>query len=162
MVPQLERVASRYSVPVACSGGFDSTTAKHSMGQRLAGLGAATVLHVGDHDPSGVHMFGSLDEDVTAFCDYYGGDIEFIRLAVTPEQVEEHQHPTAPPKATDNRSFSGLTTQAEALDPAVLADIVRQAIEQRLDMEAYHQRLDEEVDTRETLKSRLTEIFSRA
>jgi hypothetical protein len=40
-------------------------------------------LHLGDHDPSGVHCFSALDEDVVALVQHWGGDIEFSPLAVT-------------------------------------------------------------------------------
>ena len=51
------------------------------------------------------------------------------RLAVTPAQVAEMGLATAPPKKTDRRSFAGeTTTQAEAIPPDVLSQIVRDAI----------------------------------
>jgi hypothetical protein len=136
MVPQLERIAHPFSVQVASSGGFDSLTSKHAIGEQLAEE-PTLVLHIGDHDPSGVHMFGSLGEDVQAFTDYYGGNVEFIRLAVTPAQVAEYDLPTAPAKVTDRRAFTGLTTQAEALDPRTLAELVQEAITSRIDMDVY-------------------------
>jgi hypothetical protein len=52
---------------------------------------------------------------------------------VTPEQIAEHNLPTAPPKSTDRRAFHGQTCQAEALAPDVLAGILRQALEERID-----------------------------
>ena len=52
---------------------------------------------------------------------------------MTPEQIGEYRLPTAPPKATDNRAFSGQTCQAEALPPDALANILRSAIEERVD-----------------------------
>jgi hypothetical protein len=133
MVPQLERVAAEYSVPVYSSGGFDSVTAKHEVAVEFSRLGLSTVLHIGDHDPSGVHMFGSLDEDVRAFLERLGGDVQFVRLAVTREHIQEMGLPTAPAKETDRRSFSGDTVQAEAIPPDALARIVRQAIVDRID-----------------------------
>ena len=57
----------------------------------------------------------------------------FTRLAVTPDQITRYRLDTAPPKATDNRAFTGKTCQAEALAPDDLAAIVRQAIEERID-----------------------------
>ena len=63
--------------------------------------------------------------------------------------------PTAPPKRTDRRSFSGLTTQAEAIDPVELARIVREAIEHRMDMEIYRDVLSEEREIRQNLTERL-------
>ena len=75
---------------------------------------------------------------VVAFARHYGGDIEFVRLAVTPEQARQYHLPSAPPKATDRRSFDGTETwQLEALDPHDLAEIVCGAIEARLDRDLY-------------------------
>ncbi|MGC1955644.1 MAG: hypothetical protein WA970_24350 [Gammaproteobacteria bacterium] len=55
-----------------------------------------------------------------------------------PEHIEQYSLPTAPPKATDQRAFVGQTVQAEALPPDVLARIVERAIEQNIDLDAYH------------------------
>lgn len=151
MVPQLEKIAMRYSVPVYSSGGFDSVTVKHDIAHEFSIYDHVKVLHIGDHDPSGVHVFGSLDEDVSEFLVAYGGDAEFIRLAVTPEHIEELGLPTAPPKATDRRSFSGMTCQAEALPPDTLARILEDAITSRIDLELYDQVLREEDDERHEL-----------
>ena len=159
MVPQLERVARPYGVPVASSGGFDSTTSKHDTGRWLAGFGRALVLHIGDHDPSGEHIYSSLDEDVRAFAEGYGGDVEFHRLAVTSEQVDRYELPTSPPKPTDHRSFADTrTTQAEALDPETLAELVESAIVESIDVEAYEQALDDE----RRITAELSERFKHA
>lgn len=123
MLPQLERVASEYGVSVISSGGFDSTTTKHEMATTLEGC---LVLHLGDYDPSGVHIFSSLAEDIREFG---SRSIDFIRLAVTPQQRDEYDLPTAPPKKTDRRSFDDTSTvQCEALSPPDLANILRDAI----------------------------------
>ena len=155
MVPQLEKVADEFSVQVCSSGGFDSVTAKHTRGRALADEGPLEVLHLGDHDPSGAHMFLSLEEDIEAFAGHYGGEVTFARLAVTPEQIETYKLPTAPPKETDTRSFVGSTTQCEALDPRVLAGIVKAAIEARLDMRIYQRILVREKKHRSQATRRL-------
>src|SRR5262245_14739609 len=55
MVPQLARVAHPFGVTVMSGGGFDSTTDRHNFAVALAGHDCPTeVLHIGDHDPSGV------------------------------------------------------------------------------------------------------------
>ena len=135
MVPQLVRVAGPYGIPVYSSSGFDSLTAKHEAALRAGGEDRPLlVLHVGDLDPSGVHLFTAAAEDVGAWADHYGGATEFERVALTPEQVTAYGLPTAPPKRTDKRRFEGETTQAEALPPDVLAAIVDDAIRTRLDL----------------------------
>jgi hypothetical protein len=79
------------------------------------------------------------------------------RLAVTPEQIERYSLDTAPPKATDNRAFSGRTCQAEALAPDVLASILRTAIEQRIDRSIYEKVLRREQRIRRELLKRLND-----
>jgi hypothetical protein len=99
-------------------GGFDSLTDKHKFAAALAEHDRPTeVLHIGDHDPSGVSMFLAFLEDVEAFTRDLGGAATFTRLAVTPEQIDRYDLPTAPAKDTDKRAFSGATCQAEALAP---------------------------------------------
>lgn len=151
MVPQLDRVAREYSVPVYSSGGFDSVTVKHQLASEFAAMGNVVVFHIGDHDPSGVHVFGSLDGDIRAFLDAMGGEAEFVRLAVTPDQIHEHNLPTSPAKATDRRAFDGDTVQAEALPPDVLASTVRDAIWSTLDQALFLQVLDREQDAKRRL-----------
>ncbi|MFT3792092.1 MAG: hypothetical protein QM741_13680 [Rudaea sp.] len=157
MAPQLERVGNQYSIPVYSSGGFDSVTVKHNMAEKFSSWGNALVLHVGDHDPSGVHVFGSLDEDIRAFISDMGGSVEFRRVAVLPEHIAEYGLLTAPPKDTDRRNFHGETVQAEALPPDLLAALVTDAIKANINMDAFHQALDAELDERDQLKRWLTQ-----
>jgi hypothetical protein len=108
MVPQLARVAHSFGVTVMSGGGFDSTTDRHNFAAARSEHDRPTeVLHIGDHDPSGVSMFLAFLEDVEAFARELGGSAIFTRLAVTPAQIRKYRLPTAPPKATDNRAFSG-------------------------------------------------------
>jgi len=153
MVPQLEAVSKQYSVPVYSSGGFDSLTVKHDLAKEFAELDAVTILHVGDHDPSGVHVALSLDEDVRAFLDELGGEATFERLAVTPAQIAAHRLPTAPPKVTDRRCFQGQTVQAEALPPDLLARIVEDAIREHIDWDIYAETLERERDERARIRA---------
>ena len=158
MAPQLAAAVDEYHIPVLSSGGFDSVTTKHNVARQLSRAGKAAVLHLGDHDPSGVHMFSSLDEDLQAFLGHYGGEVELYRLAVTPDQVAEMDLPTAPRKPTDNRSFEGETTQCEAIPPRTLREIVRAEVIDRLDMEAHNAVLAEEQEIRARLIERLADL----
>ena len=152
MAPQLGRVCDPFTIKVMSGGGFDSLTDKHNFAAALAEEDRPVeVLHIGDHDPSGVSMFLAFLEDVEAFTRDLGGDATFTRLAVTPEQMVAYGLPTAPPKASDNRAFEGQTCQAEALAPDVLANILRTAIRQRLDRRAYEQVLRQERKIRREL-----------
>ena len=63
--------------------------------------------------------------------------------------------PTAPAKPTDDRAFVGATCQAEAIAPDVLADIVCNAIEGRIDRAAYERVLKRERKVQRELARRL-------
>ena len=160
MAPMLARAANPYGVPVLSSGGFDSLTAKHELARELTdGIRAgavAEVLHIGDLDPSGVHLFSSLAEDVSAMVRALGGGcmVDFTRLAVTPAQADAMALPTAPPKPTDRRAFAGETVQAEAIPPDVLSALVRDAIEARQDADTLAEVLDREAVARADLVAR--------
>jgi hypothetical protein len=147
MVPLVEEIAGRYGITVISGGGFDSTTSKYALAQTLSELGTAEVLHIGDYDPSGEHVFSSIGEDVCAFARGLGA-LElplFTRLAVTPEQITSLTLPTAPPKLTDRRSFSGTaTTQVEAIPPDELVRIITDAITSRTSQAALEAVIAEE------------------
>lgn len=156
--------ADAYGVPVYSSGGFDSVTAKHDAAERFAGRvrggQTVTVLHVGDFDPSGCAIVDAAAADVVAFCEAYGGAVTFSRLAVTPEQILAHGLPTAPQKRADRRGpRMAETVQAEALDPATLAGVVRAAIIARMDTAQYRAVLAREHIDRAAIEARMGAIL---
>ncbi len=140
MLPQMQRVADRYSVPVFSAGGFDSLTAKKAQAERICAEGKPTVvLHLGDYDPSGVSIFESLRQDVGAFlvADVPDVPVEFRRVALTGAQVAEMGLLTAPPKKSDSRSGGWVETcQLEAIAPDELGALVEKSIVEHLDLEA--------------------------
>ncbi len=157
MVPQLARVADRYSVRVMSSGGFDSLTVKYDLARKAKQNEKATVfLHVGDYDPSGVCIYDSLAADVEAFS---GGDGYFERVALLPEHIEKYSLPTAPAKANDKRGNNvKQTCQLEALPPDVLAALVDDAIRQYYDLSVLENDLVEEQQECMDLLQRLEQL----
>jgi hypothetical protein len=173
MAPQLGRVAQSYQWAVYSTGGFSSVTVTHEVAQRVLGRDRPTVfLHIGDYDPSGESIFEAMSQDIGAFViDSVGGKwnastgetVELNdsrpclfkprRVALTAEQVEEYDLPTAPPKRSDTRSanWAGQTCQAEAMDPQTLADVVREAIETEMDLERFEAVKAAEETERDTL-----------
>lgn len=138
MAPQLARVADEFSVPVFSAGGFASLTAVRQIVDRAVAPDRTcptVLLHVGDFDPSGESIFEAMVADAQAFveADRITAGIERVeglRVALTADQVEAHELPTAPAKKTDSRTvrWRGETCQLEALPPDVLARAVREAI----------------------------------
>jgi hypothetical protein len=183
MVPQLQRIADPMGISVFSSGKFDGVMAKHNLALEWCGNGQPrTILHIGDHDPSGIHIFEALARDVITFNRQMAErkglvmpDLEFIRLAALPGQVVGIEADAR--NWNDNRRFDwvatritstgqedrltcdpGETWQAEAIAPNDLANLVQEAINQRFDFEVYQRLLDEEERTRHILAQRLERI----
>jgi hypothetical protein len=165
MRPQIQAAVGDFSIPVIASGGFDSLTAKHALAQALGNNdGPTEVLHIGDLDTSGTHVFLSQAEDVQALMADLGlpGTADFTRLAVLPEHIKALDLPTAPPKPTDRRAFAGdVTVQAEAIPPDVMADIVTQAVTQRIDQRVLKRVLAREARCQKWLLRQLGHIDLR-
>jgi hypothetical protein len=140
MLPQAATACRPYGITAYTAGGFNGLTDKYETAQRLANTGRpAIVLHAGDYDPSGCAIIDSLAADISAFVDELEPyqDLEFRRVAVTPDQIERFDLPTAPQKATDVRGERmDDTVQAEALPPDVLASELTAAIEDTIDWDA--------------------------
>jgi hypothetical protein len=158
MLHQLDRIADRYSVPVYSAGGFASLTGNYAIAERALEREVPTVLlHVGDFDPSGESIFTAMSEDARAFVRadrvIQNLDILPVRVALTADQIAEHDLPTAPAKKSDKRSktWRGETCQLEALPPDVLAGIVDRAIVDELDLDRYEQVLEHEAGDRAEL-----------
>lgn len=162
MMPQIARVAEKFGVPTFGCGGFPSLTVVRGAVERAASRDVDTVLlHVGDHDPSGVSIFDYLTEDVAAFLVDDAPERKLIaeRIAITAEQAKGL--PSAPPKRSDSRSASwkGETWHAEALPPDRLAEIVNDAIQRHLNDTIWRRAMKREKKERERVEARLARVI---
>lgn len=164
MVPQLQRVAFKYAIPVFSTGGFSSVTVTHDIAQRvLQGEKPTYLLHIGDYDPSGQSLYEAMTEDAAKFVsdhvDAGGYDdiedlyLEPVRVALTPEQIDKYKLETAPPKKSDSRSINWYdeTCQAEAMPPDVLAKTLDKAIKSRIDKKLLKKVIEQEAQDREKI-----------
>lgn len=158
MLPQLARVAHKFSVPVYSSSGFVSITAVRSIVDRARLRDQKTVLlHVGDFDPSGESIFDAMARDAQAFLDddkiIASQEIIPVRVALTADQVADFELPTSPAKESDSRSarWSGETCQLEALAPDELALILESEITSWFDDDIFETQIISEEDDRVSL-----------
>jgi len=167
MAEQFRWAAVEYGVDVHSSGGFNSLTEKHAAAERARRRELPTlVLHVGDHDPSGVSIFDSAVDDVETMIGDLGGDVSNFtarRVVVTPEQISRHGLPTAPAKKNDVRGvWTGETVQAEALPPDTLHSEVRAELEQVPSVAALADLHDVERDEQDRIVDLLDTLIDRS
>jgi hypothetical protein len=133
-------VTSDYDVPLMVSRGMPSLTFLHGTAVAImrAAKGGKTayIYQFGDHDPSGVLIPQTIERRLDELCERMDCPPPVVeRVALTPAQIKRHGLPTRPTKRglnTHARSFDGDSVELDALEPRVLRDLVRKAIERHV------------------------------
>ncbi len=145
-----ERVCNEFDVPFFCCRGYTSQSEMWVASQRLRRYSKAgqspLILHFGDHDPSGIDMTRDIKDRLATFqC-----DLTLDRLALNMNQVRAYNPPPNPAKETDSR-FAGYireygdeSWELDALEPPVLAQLVRDALEAVMDTDEWNSAQKEE------------------
>jgi len=132
----IEGVCEENDVPFFSCRGYTSQSEMWRASQRMdAHIDSGQtpfIIHLGDHDPSGVDM----SRDILArIRDTFRTAIEFERLALTMGQVEQFRCPPNFAKLSDSRSakyvevHGNKSWELDALDPVVMSDLIQDAID---------------------------------
>lgn len=140
LVGVIEPVCQRLRVPYFACRGYSSQSEQYAAGKRFAehieNGQKPIILHLGDHDPSGIDMTRDNESRVSMFA---GEDIEVRRLALNWDQIQRYNPPPNPAKETDSRSagykeqYGNSSWELDALDPRVIQQLVRDEIEGLID-----------------------------
>ncbi len=114
------------------------------------------VIHLGDHDPSGIDMSRDIKERLEMFA-FQG--IEVNRIALNMEQIEKYNPPPNPAKMDDTRYIGYVDIYGEnsweldALDPEVLEQLISDTISKLLIKERWENSKKLENIEKEYIKS---------
>lgn len=104
------------------------------------------IIHLGDHDPSGIDMTRDIQERLEMF----GADVMVKRVALTMEQIDFYTPPPNPAKLTDSRcwgyiqKFGNESWELDALEPKVITDLITEQVTMYRDDTLYQQVCDQE------------------
>jgi len=137
--------------------GYTSQSELWGAAQRLMGYEQngqkVVVIHLGDHDPSGIDMTRDIQDRLRLF----GCGAEVRRIALTMDQVDQYQPPPNPAKLTDSRStdyienYGDESWELDALDPATLDTLVEGEILSWRNEELWASSLDRQERQRQRL-----------
>lgn len=155
----VEPTCNDLRLPYFSCRGYSSSSGLYEAGKRLQAYRAAgyetLVLYLGDHDPSGVQMTDVSEDRVNM---YSSGNVEFRRIALTLEQIEQYSPPPNWTKETDSRTkwyIDKFNTdecwELDALSPRVVDQVIRGHVEPLIDRAAWDKTLATEEDHRATL-----------
>jgi hypothetical protein len=136
----IERACRPFDVPWFCCRGYTSQSEMWEAAMRLERKRNTRsrnlkIIHLGDHDPSGMDMTRDIEDRMITF----GVKVRVHRIALNMDQVEEHNPPPNPAKQTDARfeayqeQFGTESWELDALQPQVLNDLITAAIRSDLD-----------------------------
>jgi hypothetical protein len=126
LIGVIEPVCEKFKVPYFACRGYNSQSEAYKAGKRhelyIADDLKPLVLHLGDHDPSGIDM----TRDNTDRLDLFArSGVEVRRLALNWDQVQQYRPPPNPAKETDSRcagyvaEYGHESWELDALDPKV-------------------------------------------
>lgn len=104
------------------------------------------IIHLGDHDPSGIDMTRDIQERLEMF----GADVEVKRVALTMTQVQTYNPPPNPAKVTDSRcgkyisQYGDESWELDALEPQMLTNLIQDEVTALRDDELYQAVCDRE------------------
>ena len=114
-----------------------------------------TVLHLGDHDPSGIDMTRDLQDRIQLFT--YGVPVDVERIALNMDQIKKFKPPPNPAKVTDSRfeayarKFGQSSWELDAMKPEFLNKLVDTWTRKYIDTDAWDERQEEIDHTRARL-----------
>jgi hypothetical protein len=143
-----------WDVPLLAARGYPSVTVVREFVERdllpvLENGQNVQILHLGDHDPSGIDMTRDLRERINLFADLdsFGkagyGWLNVERIALTMDQIDDQKPPPNPAKETDSRfaeyrqRFGDESWELDALRPQYLNDLIETHIEEHVDTEKW-------------------------
>lgn len=114
------------------------------------------ILHLGDHDPSGMDMTRDIDDRLHMFSGFRT-NLEIRRIALTMEQIEALNPPPNPAKVTDSRytnyvsRFGEESWELDALEPQYIANLIQGEIELERDEASWNELYAEQEAERDQL-----------
>jgi hypothetical protein len=153
------QICSKLRVDFFACKGYNSQSEQWRAGQRFANYISKgqrpLVLHLGDHDPSGIDMTRDNLERLTMFA---GTPIMVQRIALNMDQIEELTPPPNPAKSTDARfesyraEFGDVSWELDALDPDYISKLIERNVSVIRDEDVWDQSLLREEEDKEMIE----------
>lgn len=156
LVSVVEKACRYYEVPFFSCRGYVSQSAMWRSAMRIQDYyKPTTILHLGDHDPSGIDM----TRDIIDRLKMFGTDNVVVeRIALTPAQIEKYNPPPNPTKITDTRAKKYIEDhghscwELDALEPAMLVDLIVKNIEPQIEFDNLNEVRQKEDEEKEKLE----------
>lgn len=148
----------KWAAPYIACKGYMSASEMYDAGKRYEANGyrkKRVLIHLGDHDPSGIDMTRDNEERLEMFARSF--NIEVRRIALNMDQVEEHKPPPNFAKESDSRHkiykerYGKDSWELDALEPRLIRSLIEDNLTGLIDMDVWNETITEQEATRDTL-----------
>lgn len=147
LVGVIEPICRRLRVPYFACRGYTSQSEAWGAGQRFTAYNQAgqsvIILHLGDHDPSGIDMTRDNADRLAMFSG--DGDVRVRRLALNHDQIQQYKPPPNPAKLTDSRATGYIAKhgrsswELDALEPKVISELIEDNVQIYIDQDRWEE-----------------------
>lgn len=150
LVGIISDVCFDFDVPYFACKGYVSKSEMWKASQRMEWRNEAgihtVIIHLGDHDPSGIDMTRDIKDQQYTFA----GAEEINRIALNMGQIETYKPPPNPTKLSDSRSsdyirkFGSNCWELDALEPKMMQKLIGDTIKSYRDPDKYKKIMEKE------------------
>lgn len=161
LVGVIAQICDELEVPYFACRGYTSQSEQWGAGKRFHKASnngqKGIVLHLGDHDPSGIDMTRDNSDRLDLLSRYSG--VVVRRLALNYDQIEEYNPPPNPAKMTDSRfegysiKYGDSSWELDALEPRVIRDLIEEEVLKLRDERLWNEAVKKQEEEREQLNS---------
>lgn len=161
----IENVCQQYRVTYLACRGYLSASESWRGGQRFRQASEAgkkpVIIHLGDHDPSGLDM--TRDNQIRSSL-FSGHGVDIRRIALNMDQIERYRPPPNPAKESDTRAqeyrkaYGNSSWELDALEPRMISGLVRKELQSCITDKAAW---DTVHDQEEEAKTHLKQLYSK-
>ena len=159
------KICRELDVPYFCCRGYVSATAMREAALRIYHASEdrdSLVLHLGDHDPSGIDMSRDIADRLKVFEAGYNFHLE--RIALNMDQIDDYGPPPNPAKVTDSRfrvyqeDYGDDSWELDALAPSVIHDLIWEHVDAVTDDSLRTDRINHQEEDRLVLEDAAEEM----
>ena len=153
----IAQICNQVEVPYFACRGYVSQSEMYASAQRLAALDKPViVLHLGDHDPSGIDMTRDNFDRLEMLSNK--ANITVKRIALNMNQIKRYNPPPNPCKLTDSRAvpcmeqFGKSSWELDALSPTVTKNLIKKEVAKYRDDDVWAEDLAAQEEDRKALQ----------
>lgn len=152
LVGVIDKICEELDVPYFACKGYVSQSEMWVASQRFDNTHydgqMPLIIHLGDHDPSGIDMTRDIFDRQNLFL--RDVDCSVKRIALNMDQIKQYNPPPNPAKLTDTRcsgyiaKYGSNSWELDALEPKVLRDLIKNTVLEHRDNDIYNKVLKQE------------------